>query len=158
MKYSLFLLAVMVGTVCGAELGARIEGVTLSGPFCTAEQQDELYEECVVDMFVSMGGVLDRRLDLRGGARILPHCSQCTEQMSGARGHWCFYHCGGNNRRLTIADALVSKGQLLTIVGELVSKGQLEQAAYACLVPKIEDDYECLGNPEDLKVKIFLSE
>jgi hypothetical protein len=71
--------------------------------------------------------------------------------MSGSRGHWCFYHCGG--RRLTIADELVSN----TIADELVSKGQLEQAAYACLVPKIEDDYVCLGNLEDLKVKIFLS-
>jgi hypothetical protein len=144
MKYSPFLLAVMamVGTVCGAELAAQIEGVTLGVPFCTAEQEDELYQECVVDIFVSMGGVLDRRLELRGGGRKLPHCNYCTEEMSGSRGHWCFYHCGG--RRLTIAD-------------ELVSKGQLEQAAYACLVPKIEDDYVCLGNLEDLKVKIFLS-
>jgi hypothetical protein len=149
MKYSLFLLAVMamVGTVCGAELAAQIEGVTLSGPFCTAEQEDELYQECVVDMFVSMGGVLDRRPELRGGARKLPPCSQCNAQMSGARGHWCFYHCGHRRRR-----------RRLTIGDELVSKGQLEQAAYACLVLKIEDDYECLGNPEDLKVKIVLSE
>jgi hypothetical protein len=69
----------------------------------------------------------------------------CTDEMSGSRGHWCFYHCGHRSRRLTIAD-------------ELVSNGQLEQAAYTCLVLKIEDDYECLGNPEDLKVKIVLSE
>jgi hypothetical protein len=120
-----------------------------------AEQQDDLYEECVVDIFVSLGGVLDRLPELRGGARKLPHCNYCTDKMSGARGHWCFYHCGGRRlfigQLLTIADDLVS-----TIADDLVSK--VQQAAFACLVPKIENDYECLGNPEDLKVTIFISE
>jgi hypothetical protein len=55
MKCTLLLLAAMVGAVCGAELGAEIQGVTSSGPPCTAEQDQVLYKECVEDVAVFMG-------------------------------------------------------------------------------------------------------
>jgi hypothetical protein len=34
----------------------------------------------------------------------------------------------------------------------------IQQAANACLDLKIEEGCECLGNPEDLKIKIMLFE
>jgi hypothetical protein len=40
----------------------------------------------------------------------------------------------------------------------LVTEGELEQAANECLARKIQEGYKCLGNPEDLTTKIFLSE
>jgi hypothetical protein len=40
----------------------------------------------------------------------------------------------------------------------LYTRGQIEQAANTCLDRKIEEGYTCLGNPEDLTIKIFLSE
>jgi hypothetical protein len=153
MNCSLFLLAAMamtmVGTVRGTHLGAHIEGVTLSGSFCTAEQQYELYEECVEQVFVDMGGVLDQRLELRGGGRKLPSCHDCTEQMKGSTWHWCFSYCNG--RRLTIADEQAHTER------SLVSQGKMEQAANECLDDQISNGYECLGNPEDLRIKIFIS-
>jgi hypothetical protein len=160
MKFSLSLLAVMamtmVSTVRGAHLAAQIEGVTLDGPICTPEQEYELYLECVVDMFESMGGELDRRLELRDGGRKLPTCFQCTDQMIGARGHWCFVYCGGRrgyrNRKLTVADDEAHTERFL------VTEGQLHQAANECLDDQISKGYDCLGKPEDLTIKIFLSE
>jgi hypothetical protein len=72
MKYTLFLLAAIVGAGCGTHLDARIRDVTTSGDPCTQEQDQELYQVCVEDIFVSMGGELDRRLNLRSGERELP--------------------------------------------------------------------------------------
>jgi hypothetical protein len=157
MKYSLSLLVVMamamVTTVHGnhADVGAKIEGVTASGSFCTAEQQYELYEKCVEQVYDDMNDGQDRRLQLRGGGRKLPTCSQCTDQMIGSRGHWCFVYCGGG-RRLTVTDDEAHTERFL------VSKGQLQKAANECLDDQISNGYECLGNPEDLTIKIFLSE
>jgi hypothetical protein len=71
MKCTLLLLAAMVGAVCGAELGAEIQGVTSSGAPCTAEQDQVLYKECVEDVAVSMGLVLSRRLGLGSRVSIL---------------------------------------------------------------------------------------
>jgi hypothetical protein len=158
MKYALFLLAVMamamVGTVRGAELGAQIEGWTFSGSFCTAEQQHELYQECVEQAFFDMEGVLDRRLELRGSGRKLESdCPKCTEQMKNSSWHWCWHQCSSNARRkLTVADERAHTERFL------VTRGELEQKANECLDNKITNGYECLGNPEDLAIKIFLSE
>jgi hypothetical protein len=69
MKYILILLAAMVGVVCGANLGAVIQGVTTSGISCNVEEEQELYQACVEDVAVSMGVVLSRRVDLRGAKR-----------------------------------------------------------------------------------------
>jgi hypothetical protein len=150
MKHSLSLLAAMVGAVCGTHLGAEFRGVTSIGDPCTQEQDLELYQVCVEDIFVSMGGVLDRRLELRGSGRKLPICAECEPYMF-LQGHWCFMYCVGR-RRLTVADEQAHPERLL------VSHGKLQQAANECLDNKITNGYECLGNPEDLRIKIFLSE
>jgi hypothetical protein len=152
MKYTLFLLAAMAGGVCGAELGAEIQGVTTSGIFCNAEEDQELYKECVEDVAVSLGVVLSRRLALRGDRELqYSFCGFCG---SGAYpfGHWCFVMCSAR-RRLAVADELVDTDDKL-----LVAKGQIQKAANECLDLKIEEGYECLGNPEDLHIKILLSE
>jgi hypothetical protein len=39
----------------------------------------------------------------------------------------------------------------------LIATGQIEQAANECLDRKIAEGFTCLGNPEDLTIKIFLS-
>jgi hypothetical protein len=147
MKYILFLLVAMVGVVCGAELGAEIQGVTASGIFCTAEQQQELYQECVEDVAVSMGIVLSRRLELRGDRELqYLFCSGCGGG-TYPRGHYCFVYCSAR-RRLTVVDD----------ADEHVAKGQIQKAANDCLDLKIEEGYECLGDPNDLRIKILLSE
>ena len=55
-------------------------------------------------------------------------------------------------RRLTVADEHVHTDRFL------VAKGQIQRAANECLDQKIQKGYECLGNPEDLRIKILLSE
>jgi hypothetical protein len=149
MKYIVFLLAALVGVVFGAELGAEIRGVTISESYCTEDEEQMLYQECVEDVAVSMGVVLSRRLELRGNRKL--QCGGCDADRTYPKGHWCFYMCSAR-RRLTIADAHVSPDRFL------VAKGQIQQAANACLDLKIEEGYECLGDPEQLRIKIFLSE
>jgi hypothetical protein len=150
MKYIITLLAALFGAVCGAELGAEIQGVTISGNYCTEEQQHILYKECVEDVAVSMGVVLSRRLELRGNRELqYGHCGGCGTG-TYPRWHWCFVMC--SSRRLTIADEHVNPDRFL------VAKGQIQVAANACLDLKIEEGYECLGNPEDLRIKILLTE
>jgi hypothetical protein len=150
MKCTLILLAALVGAVCGTELGAEIRGVTTSESYCTPEQEYVLYKECVEDVAVSLGVVLSRRLELRGSGRKLPVCSQCEPEMF-VQGHWCFTYCSAR-RRLAVADEHVHTERFL------VSKGQIQQGANACLDLKIQEGYTCLGNPGDLRIKIFLSE
>jgi hypothetical protein len=153
MKSSLFLLAAMVGGVCGTHLGAEIRGVTTIGDPCTQEQDLELYQVCVEDIFVSMGGVLDRRLELRGNRDLQTsnHCSGCDPGYSYPLGHWCYVMCSAR-RRLAVADEHVHTDRFL------VSEEELQQAATECYVHKITNGYECLGNPEDLTIRILLSE
>jgi hypothetical protein len=97
-----------------------------------------------------MGGELDRRLNLRSGERELPTCSQCEPYMF-VLGHWCYTYCTAR-RRLTAADEQACSERLL------VSEEELQQAATECYVLKITNGYECLGNPEDLTIRILLSE
>jgi hypothetical protein len=150
MRYAVFLLAALVGAVCGAELGAEIQGVTTNESYCTEEEEQILYQECVEDVAVSMGVVLSRRLELRGNRELQGFCSGCGSG-SYPRGHWCFVMCSAR-RRLTVADEHVHSDRFL------VAKGQIQQAANACLDQKIEEGYDCLGNPANLRIKILLSE
>jgi hypothetical protein len=150
MKYTLFLLVALVGSVCGAELGAEIRGVTDSGIYCTTEEEQVLYTECVEDVAESLGLVLSRRLELSGN-RELGHCSGCNAGVAYPRGHWCFVMCSAR-RRLEVPDEHAHTDRIL------VAKGQIQQGANACLDQKIEEGYTCLGNPGDLRIKILLSE
>jgi hypothetical protein len=152
MKYTFFLLATLVGAVCGTELGAEIQGVTTSESCCTSEQEQILYQECVEDVAVSLGVVLSRRLELRGNRELQAnHCTGCDDSFTYPLGHWCFVMCS-SRRHLAVADEHVHTERFL------VSKGQVQQGANACLDLKIQEGYTCLGNPGDLRIKIFLSE
>jgi hypothetical protein len=152
MKYTavLLLATFLVGAVCGAELGAEIQGVTTGGSYCTEEEQRIIYKECVEDVAVSMGVVLSRRLELRGNRELQNHCSGCGSG-NYPPWHWCFVMCS-NRRRLTVSGEYVHTDRFLA------AKGQIQQGANACLDQKIMEGYECLGNPEDLRIKILLSE
>jgi hypothetical protein len=103
----------------------------------------------VEDVAVSVGLVLGRRLELRGD-RELSFCSACPNGYY-PRGHWCFTRCSG--RRLAGTDEQAHTERFL-----FAQKGIIQKAANECLDRKIEEGYKCLGDPEDLTIKIFLSE
>jgi hypothetical protein len=160
MKLTLLLLAAMIGAACGAELGAKIMGVTTIGDPCSASDEEILYEECVVDVAVAMGVNLSRRLELRGNRELqtgstcntcCQNCPSCIMSDCYPLGTWCFTYCS-ISRRLTVADEHVHTERFL------YTKGQIQKAANECLDLKIEEGYTCLGKPEDLTIKIFLSE
>jgi hypothetical protein len=165
MKYTLFLLAAMVGAVCGVGIGAEIQYKSVPSdapgpegeeqflsPPCTEVQEQDLYEMCVLEVAESMGVVLGRRLELRGD-RELQRISMCRGcRGSYPRGTFCFTRCTFK-RRLTVTDTHAHTERLLC------SQGKIKMAAYECLEEKIKaGGYECLGNPEDLTIQIFLSE
>jgi hypothetical protein len=159
MKYTLTLLTAMVfDVVFGAQLGAEIQGVTDRGSSCTVEKDRALYKECVEDVAVSMGIVLSRRLELRGNRELVNGCRGCADDQAYPTGHWCFVMCS-TRRLLTTTDDQA----LLTVTDGTtdfysVEEGNIQRAANACLDLKIEEGCECLGNPEDLKIKIMLFE
>jgi hypothetical protein len=155
MKYTLLLLSALLHAVCGAELAASIQGVVTTEEPCSAAVEEVLYKECVEDVAVSMGVVLNRRLELRGNRELqqLSHCqgyccARCEKCNCYPRGTYCWTMCS-SNRRLTVTDEHTARF--------LVATGQIQQAANECLDRKIEEGYTCLGNPEDLTIKIFLS-
>jgi hypothetical protein len=152
MKYTLVLLAAMIATVCGAPLGAELQGVT-DGDSCSDAVIEELYETCVVDVAVALD--LDvthtRRLELRGNRELQNLCRGCYGTYNYP--HWCaVMGCGGGRRRhLTIDDEHVHPERFL------YTKGEIEQAANNCLRKEItEEGLTCLGNPEELTINIFL--
>jgi hypothetical protein len=157
MKYVLFLLAVWLGAVCGAELGASIQGVVTTEEPCSEAVEEVLYKECVEDVAVSMGVVLSRRLELRGNRELQSQpshcyggcCAKCSNCNCYPRGTYCYTMCS-RKRRLTVTDEHTARF--------LVATGEIQMAANECLDRKIEEGYTCLGNPEDLTIKIFLSE
>jgi hypothetical protein len=60
--------------------------------------------------------------------------------------------CSGPGRRsLTVTDEQAHTERFL------VEKGHVQQAANECLDRKIQEGYECLGNPQDLTIKIYFS-
>jgi hypothetical protein len=106
-----------------------------------------------------MGIVLSRRLELRGNRELqgLNHCGGCAEDQTYPKGHWCFVMCSAR-RLLTTTDdqALLTDTDRTQFYS--VAKGQIQQTANTCLDLMIKKGYKCLGNPEDLKIKIMLSE
>ena len=159
MKYTLLLLAAMLGAVCGADIGAKIMGVVTTEEPCSASVEDVLWEECVEDVAISMGVDLSsRRLELRGDRELQGNpCSKCCAECATGdctcwpRGTYCFTMCT-RRRRLTVTDEQAHTARFL------VSSGQIEKAANECLDRKIEEGYTCLGDPKDLTIKIYLSE
>ena len=159
MKYALLLLA-MVGAVCGVELGWNVMGVTTIGDPCSAADEEVFYEECVEDVAVTMGVDLShRRLELRGNRDLQQSstCSTCCQKCGGEcgcypRGTWCFTKCSKRSRRLILTDEQAHSAWFL------VATSQIQQAVNKCLHSKIEEGYSCLGNPEDLTIKLFLTE
>jgi hypothetical protein len=160
MKYALFLLAAMLslGAVCGAEIGARIQGVVTAEEPCSDGVEEVLWEECVEDVAISLGvDISYRRLELRGNRELQQAnfcsscCPECTDCGCYPRGTYCFTKCS-SRRRLTVADEKAHIARFLT------STGEIQKAANECLDRKIEEGYTCLGKPEDLTVNIFLSE
>jgi hypothetical protein len=151
MKVILVLLAAMIGAVCGEQIGAEIQGVTPGGSFCSDDDQEALYDECVKAVAVSMGVVLSRRLELRGNRELQTnHCSGCGSG-SYPPYHWCFLMCG-TRRRLTVADEHVHAARIL------VATGEIADAVVGCLRQKsAKEEYKCLGDPDKLTVRIFLS-
>ena len=58
----------------------------------------------------------------------------------------------GTRRRLTVADEHVHAARIL------VATGAIEEAAVGCLREKITtEEYTCLGDPDELAVRVFLS-
>jgi hypothetical protein len=160
-RSTLFLLAAMVGTVCGDELGAVIRGVTTTEESCSDKVLEGIYEECVEGVAVSMGVVgPTRRLELRGSRDLTTTGSTCgTCRPEGCKdgkcwpyGHWCYaYKCEENYRRLTVADEYVHTERFLHDLGAF------QQAANACLDSKVTE-YPCLGKLEELTIKVYYSE
>jgi hypothetical protein len=160
MKCILLLLA--GAALCGAEIGVKIFGVTTDGDPCSEEEGELLYKECVEDVAASMGVILSRRLELRGGNRDLQtgstcttccqYCPSCIMSDCYPLGTWCLTYCSA--RRLVVADEPLHPEERLLVV-----KGQIQNAAYVCLIRKIKvEGYKCLGHPEDLTIQMFLSE
>jgi hypothetical protein len=152
MKYIIFLLAAMAGAVRGAEVGAEVQGFTkIDVDPCSAEDQEMFYQKCVLQVAVSKGVVLSRRLEVRGD-RDLGMCSGCGPcPECYPKGHFCYTWCQPK-RRLTLTDVTDVTDEAAHIV-----KGQIQKAANECLDNKIEEGYTCLGDAKDLTIKIYLS-
>jgi hypothetical protein len=150
MKYILFLLgAAMFGAVRGAEVGAEVQGFTqIDVDPCSVDEQEGFYKECVLNVAVSLGVVLSRRLEVRGD-RDLGTCSGCGScPECYPKGHFCYTWCQVR-RRLTLTDVTDKAAHIV--------KGQIQQGANTCLDDKIDEGYTCLGNKQDLRIKIFIS-
>lgn len=180
MRSALFLLALIVGTVLGGEINVKVTGYTDPDEYlpgekwpdenmpCDADALEYLYGECVVNTALKLGASFDRRLGLRGG-RDLAVCDVCPYAASTLRGHWCYYRCGVG-RRLTLANEhpngpLPDHGQIRRLtdtnvdVDGGVSLGEVNHcrftaAATKCYQKKAKQEYQCLGNPGDLKVQV----
>jgi hypothetical protein len=146
MRYAFVLLALLVGTVSGDEIGAIITGFTADEDYCKPKVMDLLYEECVEDVAISLGASFpDRRLELRGSRRL--QCDKCTFEATQMRGQWCWYHCRA--RRLTIANERQDK----RLPNRQTNQGKIQKAARDCYEEK-RGQYKCLGTADDLKVSI----
>jgi hypothetical protein len=154
MKRILYLLitAAMFGAVRGAEVGAEVQGLTNIDvdPCSTEDQVVILYQECVINVAVSLGLVLSRRLQVRGDRdlSVCSGCGSCPECYP--KGHFCYVWCH-SSRRLTLTDNVTDEAARIV-------KGQIQQGANDCLDDKIDEGYTCLGDKNDLRIKIFLSQ
>jgi hypothetical protein len=152
MKCILFLLAAIFSAARGASVGAEVMGVTnIDVEPCSKEDQDFFYQKCVLEVAVAEGVVLSRRLEVRGERDLqaggtCSGCGTCPECYP--RGHFCYTWCQPK-RRLTLTD--------VTEEAANISKGRIQKGANDCLDDKIDEGYTCLGNKQDLRIKIFLS-
>jgi hypothetical protein len=153
MRYAFVLLALIVGTACGDEIGATIEGITADESYCPAAVLDNLYDECVVDTAVDLGASFDRRLELRGSRDLGDICDTCPEEAKTLKGHWCYVKCGTKrrSRRLTLANEHPDR--------RLTTQGEIQEAARDCYEEKRGmPKYKCLGTADDLQVFISYSQ
>jgi hypothetical protein len=150
MRYAFVLLALIVGTVFGGDIDLKVSGFTEDGIFCNTTVHEVLYEECVVDKAIALGASFDRRLELRGDRDLqYLNCDSCSYEMKQKKGYWCYYLCTENRsgRRLTITNVNADGGE--------VNHCRFTAAAKECYLKKAEKvEYQCLGNPADLKVKV----
>jgi hypothetical protein len=153
MKYALFLLALILGSVSGIHLeDATVTGSTevVNGAYvldgtneatCSDCLMNNLYKRCVEDPAVARGFAVQRR-ELRGNRRLCP--SYCPAQRF--RGQWCWYKCD-TRRRLKFADE--DSERSLVVVDEL------QQAALVCYQEKAEDPlFACLGVASGISVAL----
>jgi hypothetical protein len=171
MKSTLFLLAAMVGAVSGHELDVRLMGVTTFGEPCSDLQQEALYETCVVEVAVALGWDMShehRQLELRGSRELQTGstCTACCDEVLGLPcadngcwscypwGHWCWIYCDPDKsrRRLQVPDEHVHTERFLFNVGEL------QQKVNECFDHASTHGSPCLGNPEDITVKLYIRE
>jgi hypothetical protein len=164
MKYTLLLLVAMVGAVCGLQVGVQIvykvgePSVDVVDPWtdppCSTEEENIIYETCVVEVAKHLGVNLSRRLELRGDRELqVSYCQSCYPGVNYPRGTYCFTVCGPD-RRLAVSHEHTERF--------LCSRGKIREAAYDCIEKKIEDkdkDFVCLGTgkKEDMAIKIFIS-
>jgi hypothetical protein len=157
MKYALFLLALIVGSVSGIHLEATVTGsteVNSNGEIvmdattgleetCGKCVMEKLYERCVENKAVARG--FHERRELRDDRRLCP--TVCQGQ-SYWRGHWCWVK--GCRRRLTLADEHSER----SLVDTAAVVSELQQAAQICYEEKAED-FPCLGAAGEISVEVF---
>jgi hypothetical protein len=88
--YAFFLLALIVGTVCGDEIAARVTGFTEDGDYCPTRVLDKLYDDCVVDEAVALGASFEHRRELRDSRDLFFNCGICPT--NPPLGHWCYVY------------------------------------------------------------------
>jgi hypothetical protein len=145
MKYALFLLALIVGSVSGTVLevaavtgiaqvvnGAFVTDAGGNGATCDPCVMANLYKRCVENPAVARG-FLEERRELRGDRRLCP--TVCPGSGYNGPGSWC-YTMGCSLRRLTFADEHSERS--------LVVVDELQQAALVCYQEKAVE-FPCLG-------------
>jgi hypothetical protein len=159
MKYTLFLLAAVIGSVSGVELFWNVLGRTTIGEPCSAEAEELFYEECLEDVAISMGVNLSR-LELEGNRDLQSQKSVCSggccpENCSNCncypKGTYCWTKCS-KDRRLIITEEQAHTASFL------VATGQIQSKVRECLHRKVSEGYTCIGNPEDVTMEIFVSD
>jgi hypothetical protein len=172
MKYSLFLLALVLGSAVGIDVfeanvwGASASGLggalgyvpaegdtDFPGGTCDTCIMNGLFERCVNNKAVARGAVLTppstARRELRGNRRLCP--SYCPERRYV--GQWCWVKCGGG-RRLTFADEVSSERSLFESSDLL----EVQTAAQKCYEEAAaKEEFSCLGAKEAIAVKVYHS-
>jgi hypothetical protein len=157
--------------VSGHELDVRLMGVSTFVKPCSEKQQEALYEKCVVDEALALGWDVShphRQLELRGSRELMSCPAYCCAEPLEAndpcvdngcyscwpKGHYCFTWCHPDRfeRRLQVSDEDVHTERFL------LSVGALEQAANKCLDHASMHGSPCLGNPEDITIKLYIHE
>jgi hypothetical protein len=160
MKYALFLLALIVGSVSGTVLvGVRVRGSTevdvVSGDYVMADGieatcdpcvMDNLYKRCVEDPAVARGAVVAARRGLRDDRRLCPSACTSGQYYTGV-GSWCYTLHFDCLRRLTLAEE--HSERVLVVLSEL------QDAALVCYQEKTVE-FPCLGVAGDIAVEVSI--